>query len=63
MADLPRIFPHMLNVDGDFDSVCPDCLLTISSEPLEVDLRSPEMNHHCDSNLLHVLWGRNRDFK
>jgi hypothetical protein len=60
MAEAARIFRHRLNLDGDFDSVCPDCLLTISSEPLEINLRALEINHHCDAALLNLLWGQKR---
>jgi len=62
MAGIPRDFPHRLNVDGNFDSVCPDCFKTISSQRFEVDLRSLERNHYCDPILLNLLWGRKRDF-
>jgi hypothetical protein len=63
MAVGPRIFAHRVNSDGNFDSVCPDCLLTISSERLEVDLRLEENNHYCDPALLNLLWGRKRYFE
>jgi hypothetical protein len=62
MAEIPRIFPHRLNSDGDFESVCPDCFLTISSQHVESELRSPEQNHFCDPVLLNLLWGKKRFF-
>jgi hypothetical protein len=62
MAEILRIFSHRINADGNFDSVCPDCLMTISSQQLEIDLRSPERNHFCDPVLLNLLWGSKRFF-
>jgi hypothetical protein len=62
MGETPRIFPHRLNSSGDFESVCPDCLTTISSQPSEADLRSAEKNHFCDPVLLNLLWRRKRLF-
>jgi len=41
MAEISRTFPHRLNLDGTFDSICPDCLRTISNEQFEIDLNPP----------------------
>lgn len=62
MAEIPRTFPHRLNLDGTFDSICPDCLRTISNEQFEIDLNPPERNHLCDPILLDLLWDSKRHF-
>jgi hypothetical protein len=62
MAEIFRTFPHRLNLDGTFDSICPDCLRTISNEQFEIDLNPPERNHHCDPILLDLLWDSKRHF-
>jgi hypothetical protein len=59
---IPHIFQHRLNRNSDFDSVCLDCLLIVSSERSEVDLKFLEISHHCDPVLLDLLWGRKRHF-
>lgn len=33
-----RTFPHRHNPDGTFDSICPDCYVTISRQNRESDL-------------------------
>jgi hypothetical protein len=62
MAEILRNFSHQVDTNGNFDSVCPDCLMTISTQQFEIDLGSPERNHICDPVLLNLLWGKKRFF-
>ena len=41
------IFPHRLNPDGSFDSICPTCFLTVSAKRNETELAMDESNHVC----------------
>jgi hypothetical protein len=41
------IFPHRLNPDGYFDSICPTCFLTVSAKRNETELAMDESNHVC----------------
>jgi hypothetical protein len=56
----PRKFPHRVNPDGRYESICPDCLKTISSEHVEDRLLSAEQNHFCSLADLEQLWGLSR---
>ena len=45
-----QIFPHRKNSDGTFDSICPDCFRTITTQQSESDLAKFESSHHCYSD-------------
>src|ERR1700722_13988530 len=38
---------HKRNQDGSWSSFCPECILTIAKEELEIDLKAQEKNHAC----------------
>jgi hypothetical protein len=41
-------FPHRVNLNGTFDSICPKCYRTIAHEFDEKVLRKTERLHRCD---------------
>jgi hypothetical protein len=41
-------FLHRLGPDETHESICPDCLRTISRQPCEADLTLVEEHHICD---------------
>jgi phage tail protein X len=50
------LFPHRLNRDGSFDSICKRCFQTIASGMSETALAAAEQGHTCDGPpLLHSL--------
>lgn len=42
-------YPHRLNRDGSFDSICPRCFTTIHSSIREEELHQYEEVHTCES--------------
>jgi len=52
MASTPRTFPHRLNRDGSFDSICLKCFATVASAIIESELKVREKMHTCDHALL-----------
>jgi hypothetical protein len=44
----PTLFPHRLNRDRSFDSICPICFATIANEKSESDLAEFDRDHVCD---------------
>jgi transposase len=50
------LFLHRMNTDGRHDSICPDCLRTISTRPREADLTVAEEHHICNE-VIHRLIG------
>jgi hypothetical protein len=42
------LFPHRLNRDGSFDSICKRCFQTIASGYSEAALAAAEKQHTCD---------------
>ena len=52
MAIRLRTFPHRLNRDGSFDSICLKCFLTVANTVLETELKARENIHTCDHALL-----------
>ncbi|HEY4380141.1 MAG TPA: hypothetical protein VGN01_07325 [Acidobacteriaceae bacterium] len=51
---VPSLFPHRVNRDGSFDSICKRCFLTIASCASETELAAAEREHMCDGPpLLH----------
>jgi hypothetical protein len=51
MAITLRTFPHRLNRDGSFDSICLKCFLTIANTVIETELKARK-NMHTDPALL-----------
>jgi hypothetical protein len=47
MDDLIERFPHRVNKDGTFDSICPNCFETIATRNVEEDLKEIEEAHLC----------------
>lgn len=47
-----REFPHRLNKDGTYDSICPFCFVTIACQRREEDLARFEHDHACDPHRL-----------
>jgi hypothetical protein len=41
-------FPHRLNADGSYDSVCTLCHLTVATAKVEAALSHYERSHKCD---------------
>jgi len=40
-------FPHRLNTDRTYDSICPECYRTIDTQAIEEDLAAKEKVHIC----------------
>jgi hypothetical protein len=48
MADkLISFYPHRINRDGTYDSICLTCFATIASARREEELKEPDRNHVC----------------
>jgi hypothetical protein len=47
MAIIIQTFPHRLNPDGTFDSICPGCFQTIATQKEESQLAAAEEAHRC----------------
>jgi hypothetical protein len=62
-SNTDRSYPHHRNTDRTFDSICPDCLITIATSELEDDLVFNEKMHRCDPSRLRQLWGIKKWFK
>ena len=41
------LFPHHVNLNGTFDSICPTCYRTVAQELDEKVLRKTERLHRC----------------
>ena len=48
-------FPHRLNPNGSYDSICKDCHLTVASSRDEDGLAVHERNHACNPIRLYQL--------
>jgi len=44
-------FPHRLNPDGSYDSICTLCRLAIATVRIEADLSRHEHNHKCSQGV------------
>jgi hypothetical protein len=55
-------FPHKLNADGSFDSICPMCFRTVATAAQETELAALERKHQCDPEAVTVnqILGRER---
>jgi hypothetical protein len=48
MNAMPRIpFPHRINPDGSFDSICPTCYRTIGNRVTAEELSKDEQRRTC----------------
>ncbi len=45
-------FPHRLNKDGSYDSICLKCLDTVARAETEAELVDHEITHICDATRL-----------
>jgi hypothetical protein len=50
-----RTFPHRLNPNGSYDSICTECHLTVASSRDEAVLAQHELEHVCNSSRLYQL--------
>jgi len=50
--NVPRIYPHRLNRDGSYDSICLTCLMTASHAATEAELSEQDTAHVCWTSLL-----------
>jgi hypothetical protein len=50
-----RTFPHRLNPNGTYDSICKECHQTVASSREEDGLASAERNHVCNPIRLYQL--------
>jgi hypothetical protein len=48
-------FPHRLNADGSYDSICTLCRLTVATAKAEDDLARHERKHECNPVRLYQL--------
>ena len=52
MASTLRKFPHRLNRDGSFDSICLKCFATVANTASEIELKAHDNTHICDHVML-----------
>ena len=52
MASTLCTFPHRLNRDGSFDSICLRCFATVANAATETELTAHDQNHICDQTML-----------
>jgi hypothetical protein len=45
-------FPHRLNRDGSYDSLCLKCFMTIANKKTSAELDEHDRNHVCDESSL-----------
>ena len=43
-------FPHKLNRDGTYDSICLQCFATVATAPVSSDLDRYDLEHKCDES-------------
>jgi hypothetical protein len=48
-------FPHRINLDGSYDSICTVCHMTVASASDEDGLVLREQSHTCDAARLYQL--------
>jgi hypothetical protein len=41
------VFPHRQYPDGSFDSICPQCFVTVATRRTEAELQRAESEHEC----------------
>jgi hypothetical protein len=47
-----RFYPHRLNLNGTYDSICLICFATVASARTEPELAVHDIKHICDNFLL-----------
>ena len=47
-----RKYPHRVNLDGSWDSICARCFLTVAHCETESELAASEQKHVCDPTFL-----------
>ena len=47
MQPISDPFPHRLNYDGSYDSICKTCFMTVASGLSEAALAEGERDHKC----------------
>ncbi len=52
MASTLRTFPHRLNWDGSYDSICLKCFATVATTRTESELTAHDKNHACNHAML-----------
>ncbi|MGA2848569.1 MAG: hypothetical protein ABSE46_06215 [Terracidiphilus sp.] len=50
-----RTFPHRLNPNGSYDSICTECHLTVASSRDEAALANYEQDHACNPIRIYQL--------
>jgi len=48
MSDNPTPYPHRLNAEGSYDSICRRCFRTVARAQAEAELQAYEAAHVCD---------------
>lgn len=48
-------FPHRLNADGEYDSICTLCHMTVATAKTEYELAHHERKHGCNPIRLYQL--------
>ena len=48
-------FPHRLNADGSYNSICTLCRITVATAKAEKELAPHEQNHKCNPLRLYQL--------
>jgi hypothetical protein len=59
-SSVSKRFPHRLNRNGSYDSICTTCLATVSTQLREADLVAAEEEHVCDSLSMAARQGATR---
>ena len=52
MASTLRKFPHRLNRDGSYDSICLKCFATVANTQTEIELTAFDKSHACNHAML-----------
>jgi hypothetical protein len=52
MASTLRKFPHRLNRDGSYDSICLKCFATVANTRTEIELTAFDKSHACNHAML-----------
>jgi hypothetical protein len=52
MKDNSTEYPHRLNAEGSYDSICRRCFRTVARAETEAELRAYEAKHICDPHMM-----------
>jgi hypothetical protein len=60
MGDQSIAYPHRLNAEGLYDSICPTCFATVARGKAESELQAYEAKHACDPYMMteHAYFNR-----